>query len=123
MPAAFPAGTGSDGHGPLARAGDCDVAEQALRAVATEHLRHRIREVLAALPDDQRLAVRLRLFEGWDDGQAAEALGVTSGQAAALWRDGFATLWAALCADPALGLDSGSRTAATTAQAVPQLDP
>jgi DNA-directed RNA polymerase specialized sigma24 family protein len=123
MPAAFPAGSGSDGHGPLARAGDCDVAEQALRAVATEHLRHRIREVLAALPDDQRLVVRLRLFEGWDDAQAAEALGVTSGQAAALWRDGFATLWAALSADPALGIGDGSPAADAPAQAVAQLDP
>jgi DNA-directed RNA polymerase specialized sigma24 family protein len=123
MPAAFPAGSGSDGHGPLARAGDCDVAEQALRAVATEHLRHRIREVLAALPDDQRLAVRLRLFEGWDDAQAAEALGVSPEQAAALWRDGFTTLWEALCADPALGIGDGSPAAGTPAQAVPQLDP
>lgn len=123
MPAAFPAGTGSDGHGPLARAGDCDVAEQALRALATEHLRHRIREVLAALPDDQRLAVRLRLFEGWDDGQAAETLGITREQAAGLWRDGFATLWAALCADPGLGLHDGSPAVGSPAQAVPQLDP
>jgi DNA-directed RNA polymerase specialized sigma24 family protein len=123
MPAAFPAGTGSDGHGPLARAGDCDVADQALRAVATEHLRHRIREVLAALPDDQRLAVRLRLFEGWDDGQAAQALGVTAEHAAALWRDGFGALWTALCADPALGFGDGSPTADTPAQAVAQLDP
>jgi hypothetical protein len=35
----------------LNRAADYDVEEQALRALHTEHLRHRIREVLTALPD------------------------------------------------------------------------
>ena len=64
---AFPTGTGSEEPGALNRAADNDVEEQALRAVRTEHLRHRIREVLAALPDEQRRAIRFRLFEGRSD--------------------------------------------------------
>jgi DNA-directed RNA polymerase specialized sigma24 family protein len=51
----------------LNRAADYDVEEQALPALHTEHLRHRIREVLAALPDEQRRAIRLRLFEARSD--------------------------------------------------------
>ena len=47
---AVPAGTGARGDGPvlLDRPADDDVEEQALRAVRTEQLRHRVREVLAA---------------------------------------------------------------------------
>jgi DNA-directed RNA polymerase specialized sigma24 family protein len=57
-------------------AGD-DVEEQALTALHTEHLRRRIREVLAALPDGQRRAIRLRLFEARGDAEIAPLLGVT----------------------------------------------
>ena len=73
----------------------------------TEHLRHRIREVLAALPDDQRRAVRFRLFDGWSDAEVASVLGVTPPRAAQLWKTGFTTLWAALRADPDLCFDEG----------------
>ena len=102
-----PAGTGSEGAGALSRAADCDVAEQALRALHTELLRHRIREALAALPDHQRRTVRLRLFEGWADAEIAPVLGVTPQQVAGLWRAGFAAVWSALRADPGLWLDGG----------------
>ncbi|HUK73123.1 MAG TPA: sigma factor-like helix-turn-helix DNA-binding protein [Streptosporangiaceae bacterium] len=107
---AFPAGTGSEEPGALNRAADCDVAEQALRAVRTEHLRHRIREVLAALPDEQRRAVRFRLFEGLGDAEIAPVLGVTPQRVSELWNSGFTTLWSALRADPSvwLGDEEGS---------------
>ncbi|MGE5289045.1 MAG: sigma factor-like helix-turn-helix DNA-binding protein [Micromonosporaceae bacterium] len=101
----FPAGTGSEEPGVLNQAADYDVAEQALRALHTEQLRHRIREVLAALPDDQRRAVRLRLFEGWDDAEIAVLLEVTPQRASELWQTGFTTLWSALRADPAICLE------------------
>ena len=61
----------------LNRAAGYDVGEQALPALHTEHLRHRIREVLAALPDEQRRAIRLRLFEARSDAEIAPLLGVT----------------------------------------------
>ena len=60
----------------LNRAADYDVEEQALRALHTGHLRHRIREVLTALPDEQRRAIRLRLFEARSDAEIAPLLGV-----------------------------------------------
>jgi DNA-directed RNA polymerase specialized sigma24 family protein len=102
----FPAGTGSEEPGVLNQAADYDVAEQALRALHTEQLRHRIREVLAALPDDQRRAVRFRLFEDWDDAEIALLLDVTPQRASELWRTGFTTLWSALRDDPAIGLEA-----------------
>ncbi len=101
---AFPAGTGSEEPGVLNQAGDDDVAEQALRALHTEQLRHRIREALAALPDDQRQAVRLRLFESMSNAEIAPLLGVTAQRAAQLWQAGFTALWSALRADPAICL-------------------
>jgi RNA polymerase sigma-70 factor (ECF subfamily) len=62
---ALPAGTGSEADVAdlLDRPGDYDVAEQALRVLHSEQLRHRIREVLAGLPDDQRRVVRFRFFD------------------------------------------------------------
>lgn len=102
---AFPAGTGSEEPGVLNQAADYDVAEQALRALHTEQLRHRIREVLAALPDDERRAVRFRLFEDMDDAEIGLVLGVSPQRVSELWQAGFATLWSALRADPAICLD------------------
>jgi hypothetical protein len=76
----------------LNRAADYDVEEQALPALHTEHLRHRIREVLAALPDEQRRAIRLRLFEARSDAEIAPLLGVTPQRVSPLWNSGFTTL-------------------------------
>jgi DNA-directed RNA polymerase specialized sigma24 family protein len=102
---AFPAGTGSEEPGVLNRAADYDVEEQALGAVHTEHLRHRIREVLAALPDEQRRAIRFRLFEGRGDAEIAPLMGVTPQRVSELWNRGFTTLWSALRADPGVWLE------------------
>jgi RNA polymerase sigma factor (sigma-70 family) len=104
---AFPAGTGSEEPSVLNKADSGDVAEQALRALHTEQLRHRIREVLAALPADQRQAVKLHLFEGMSDGEIAPLLGVTAQRASQLWRAGFATLWSALRDGPVSCLEDG----------------
>jgi RNA polymerase sigma factor (sigma-70 family) len=86
----------------LNRAAGYDVEEQALHALHTEHLRHRIREVLAALPDEQRRAIRLRLFEARSDAEIAPLLGVTPQRVSQLWNSGFTTLRSALRADPAV---------------------
>ena len=86
----------------LNRAVGYDVEEQALPALHTEHLRHRIREVLAALPDEQRRAIRLRLFEARSDAEIAPLLGVTPQRVSQLWNSGFTTLRSALRADPAV---------------------
>ena len=108
---AFPAGTGSEEPSVLNKADSCDVAEQALRALHTEQLRHRIREALAALPDDQRQAVKLHLFDGLSDREIAPLLGVTAQRASQLWRAGFATLWSALRDDPASRQEDGESDA------------
>lgn len=86
----------------LNRAADYDVEEQALPALHTEHLRHRIREVLAALPDEQRRAIRLRLSGARSDAEIAPLLGVTPQQVSQLWNSGFTTVRSALRADPAV---------------------
>jgi RNA polymerase sigma factor (sigma-70 family) len=104
---AFPAGTGSEEPSVLNKAGGDDVAEQALRALHTEQVRHRIREALAALPDDQRQAVKLHLFEGITIADIAPLLGVTAQRASQLWRAGFTTLWSALRDDPVRCQDDG----------------
>jgi RNA polymerase sigma-70 factor (ECF subfamily) len=104
---AVPAGTGARDDGPvlLDRAADTDVAEQALRAVRTEQLRHRLREVLAGLPDDQRRVVRLRLFDEMGNVEIAPALGVTPQRVSQLWKAGWGTVWSALRDDPGLWLE------------------
>jgi RNA polymerase sigma-70 factor (ECF subfamily) len=104
---AFPAGTGSGEGGPflLDRAADHDVAEQALRAVRTEQLRHRIREVLAGLPGDQRRVVRLRLFDEMSNVEIASLLGVTPQRISQLWKAGWGTVWSTLHDDPGLWLE------------------
>jgi len=85
----------------LNRAAGYDVEEQALPALHTEHHGHRIREVLAALPDEQRHAIRLRLFEARSGAEIAPLLGVTPQQVSQLWNSGFTTLRSALRAGPA----------------------
>lgn len=104
---AVPAGTGARDDGPvlLDRAADTDVAEQALRAVRTERLRHRVREVLAGLPDDQRRVVRLRLFDGMGNVEIAPVLGVTPQRVSQLWKAGWSTVWSTLRDDPGLWLE------------------
>ncbi len=104
---AVPAGTGARGDGSvlLDRATDTDVAEQALRAVRTEQLRHRVREVLAGLPDDQRRVVRLRLFDGMGNVEIAPLLSVTPQRVSQLWKAGWSTVWSALRDDPGLWLE------------------
>ncbi len=104
---AVPAGTGARDDGPvlLDRATDTDVAEQALRAVRTEQLRHRVREVLAGLPDDQRRVVRLRLFDGMGNVEIAPLLSVTPQRVSQLWKAGWSTVWSALRDDPGLWLE------------------
>ena len=86
----------------LSRAAGYDVEEQALPALHTEHLRHRIREVLAALPDEQRRAIRLRLSGARSDAEIAPLLGVTPQRVSRLWNSGFTTLRSALRAEPAV---------------------
>ena len=86
----------------LNRAAGYDVEEQALPALHTEHHGHRIREVLAALPDEQRRAIRLGLFEARGDAEIALLLGVTPQRVSQLWNSGFTTLRSALRADPAV---------------------
>lgn len=84
----------------LNRAAGYDVEEQALPGLHTEHLRHRIREVLAALPDEQRRAIRLRRSGARSDAEIALLLGVTPQRVSRLWNSGFTTLRSALRADP-----------------------
>ncbi len=104
---AVPAGTGAgdDEPAPLDRPADDDVEEQALRAVRTEQLRHRVREVLAGLPDDQRQVVRLRLFDGMSNVEIAPLLDVTPQRVSQLWKAGWGTMWSALRDDPGLWLE------------------
>jgi RNA polymerase sigma factor (sigma-70 family) len=104
---AVPAGTGARGDGLvlLDRPADDDVEEQALRAVRTEQLRHRVREVLASLPNDQRRVVRYRLFEGMSNVKIAPLLGVTPQRVSQLWKAGWGTVWSALRDDPGLWLE------------------
>lgn len=114
---AFPAGTGSEEPSVLNKADSGDVAEQALRALHTEQVRHRIREALAALPDDQRQAVKLHLFEGMSNVEIAPLLGVTAQRASQLWRAGFATLWSALRDDPVSCQEDGESAIGSWLQA------
>jgi RNA polymerase sigma factor (sigma-70 family) len=104
---AVPAGTGARDDGPvlLDRPADDDVEDQALRAVRTEQLRHRIREVLAGLPDDQRRVVRLRLFDQMSNVRIAPLLGVTPQRVSQLWKAGWSTIWPALRDDSGLWLE------------------
>lgn len=104
---AVPAGIGTRDDGPvlLDRAADYDVEGQALRAVRSEQLRHRVREVLAGLPDDQRRVVRLRLFNGMSNVEIAPVLGVTPQRVSQLWKAGWGTVWSALRDDPGLWLE------------------
>jgi RNA polymerase sigma factor (sigma-70 family) len=103
---AVPAGTGAPDDGPvlLDRAADDDVEEQALRAVRTEQLRHRVREILAGLPEDQGRVVRLRLFGGMSNVEIAPLLGVKPQRVSQLWKAGWGTIWPALRDDPGLWL-------------------
>jgi RNA polymerase sigma factor (sigma-70 family) len=102
----FLAGTARDGTARLDnRAGDYDVEEQALRALLSEQVRHRIREVLAGLPDEQRRVLRFRLFDGMSNVEIATLLGVTPQRVSQLWTTGFAVLWSALRTDPAIRLE------------------
>ena len=104
---AVPAGTGARDDGPvlLDRAADYDVEEQALRAVRTEQLRRRVREVLAGLPGDQRRVVWLRLFDAMSNVEIASLLGVTPQRVSQLWKAGWGTVWPALRDDPRLWLE------------------
>jgi len=54
-----------------------------------------------ALPDEQRRAIRLRLFEARSGAEIAPLLGVTPQQVSQLWNSGFTTLRSALRAGPA----------------------
>jgi len=109
---AFPAGTAADDPTDLldTPAPD-DVEDQAIRALRSEQLRHRIREVLAGLPDSERRVMRLRLFQGKANVEIAALLGVSQARVSQLWRSGFETLWSAVRADPAIGLDDDEGTA------------
>lgn len=104
---AVPVGTGTQDDGPdlLERADDSDVEEDALRAVRTQQLRHRVREVLAGLPDDQRRVVRYRLFDKLSNVQIAPVLGVTPQRVSQLWKAGWGTMWSTLSDDPELWLE------------------
>jgi hypothetical protein len=55
-----------------------------------------------ALPDEQRRAIRLRLFEARSGAEIAPLLGVTPQQVSQLWNSGFTTLRSALRAGPAV---------------------
>jgi RNA polymerase sigma factor (sigma-70 family) len=103
---AFPTGTGADDQADLldTPAPD-DVEDQAIRALRSEQLRHRIREVLAGLPDGERRVLKARLFEEKTNIEVAAQLGVSQARASQLWRSGFGTLWSAVRADPAIGFD------------------
>ena len=104
---AVPAGTGARADGPvlLDRPAADDVAEQALWAARTEELRHRVREVLAGLPDDQRRVVRLRLFDEMRNVEIAPLLGVSAQRVSQLWKAGWGTVWSVLRDDPGLWLE------------------
>ena len=86
----------------LNRAAVYDVEEQALarsalRICATGPCGPRPR-----MPNQQRRAIRLRLFEARSDAEIAPLLGVTPQQVSPLWNSGFTTLRSALRADPAV---------------------
>ena len=104
---AVPVGTGARDDGPvlLDRATDCDVEEQALRAVRGELLRHRVREVLTGLPGDQRQVVRLRLFDRMTNVEIAPLLAVTPQRVSQLWKTGWGAVWSAVRDDPGLWLE------------------
>lgn len=104
---AFPAGSGSEDGGTslLEHAADSDVEEQALRALHTERLRHRLREILARMPSDQNRVIRLRLFEKRSNVEIAPLLGVSPQRVSQLWKQGFVTLWTELHDDPELWLE------------------
>jgi RNA polymerase sigma factor (sigma-70 family) len=104
---AVPVGTGTRDDEPvlLDRATDYDVEEQALCAVRAELLRHRVREVLAGLPDDQRRVVRLRLFDRMTNVEIAPLLDVTPQRVSQLWKAGWGTVWATVRDDPGLWLE------------------
>ncbi len=87
------------------RASDHDVEAQALRALGAEQLRHRIREIMAGLPDDERRVLRLRLFEGRSETEIALLLERTEPQVSGLWQAGFDALWSALRRDPSIWLE------------------
>jgi RNA polymerase sigma-70 factor (ECF subfamily) len=65
-----------------------DVVETA----ATTWRANRLREVIEALPDEQRTALRLAYFEGLTYRQVAEALGVPEGTAKSRLRLGMSKL-------------------------------
>jgi len=104
---AIPAGTGSteEEAALLDHAADYDLEDEALRALLTEQVRHRIREVLAGLPTDQNQVVRLRWLDGMSNVQIAPLLGVTPQRVSQLWKAGFGTLWSALRDDPGIWLE------------------
>ena len=104
---AVPVGTGASDDGPdlLDRAGDSDVEQVALRAVRAQQLRHRVREILTGLPDDQRRVVRLRLFDRLSNVEIAPVLDVTPQRVSQLWKAGWATMWSTLRDAPELWLE------------------
>lgn len=108
---AFPVGTGADDQADLLdTAAPDDVEDQAIRALRSEQLRHRIREILAGLPDGERRVLKARLFEEKTNIEVAAQLGVSQARASQLWRSGFGTLWSAVRADPAIGFDDDEGT-------------
>lgn len=108
---AFPAGTGAGNPADLLdTAAPDDVEDQAFKALRSEQLRHRIRELLVGLTDSERRVVRLRLFDGRPNVEIAALLGVSQARVSQLWRSGFGTLWSAARADPAIGLDDEGTT-------------
>lgn len=104
---AVPVGTGASDDGPdlLDRAGDSDVEQAALSAVRAQQLRHRVRELLTGLPDDQRRVVRLRLFDRLSNVEIAPVLDVTPQRVSQLWKAGWATMWSTLRDAPELWLE------------------
>jgi RNA polymerase sigma factor (sigma-70 family) len=89
----------------LDRVADYDAEEQALRAVHTEQLRHRVQEVLAGLTDDQRRVIRLRPFDRMSNVEIAPLLGVTPQRVSQLWKAGWVTMWPALRDNSGLWLE------------------
>lgn len=98
-----PAGIGDDDQADLLeRPADADVAEDALDRVMGEQLRHRVRGLLAGLPDQQRQVVQMRLFGSMSNVEIAPILGVTPQRVSQLWASGFGALRSALRDDPAI---------------------
>lgn len=109
---AFPVGVGSDTDigGLLGTPADDDVEASALAELGAEGMRHIVREVLVALPDDQRQVLQLRLFKHKTNVEIAPQLGVTPQRVSQLFKKAHATLMARLRAEPTVWLDEEGGT-------------